>query len=85
MNTHAQNGTWLAPAVYQFVAADTSGAARITETISGTTRVIAEPVIAFSITSVPALGTPVVVVALTLARDDSRASATVSTRLGSAL
>ena len=80
------SGSWLSPALY-----DLRGGS-LSETIGGTTSVLAENATSLSITSAPVnLGHPVVTVAFTLnklnasARIVATASVAVSVRLGAAL
>jgi len=81
----ASSGTWLAPATYDLRSGTVAGTLALTETIAATGKVLAEPVSSFSITSpTVTAGRTLIAVRITLARGNSRASASLVARMGGA-
>jgi Tfp pilus assembly protein PilV len=76
----SDSGTWLAPALYDLRTGSVAGTLALTETVGGVSSVLAEPVTSLSISS-PEVNT-VVVIALTLARNDATVALRESARLG---
>lgn len=79
----ASSGSWLSPATYDLRAGASAGTLALVETQGGASRVLAEPVTFFSITS-PELvaGQTLVEVAVTVGQGDISAGASGSARLG---
>lgn len=79
----ASSASWFAPTVYDLRAGSSAGSLALIETVNSTSRVIAEPVSAFSITSPdPAAGQTVVDVLVTVGQGDISATASGTARLG---
>lgn len=77
------SGTWLLPATYDLRNGTVAGTLALTETDSAGSRVLAEPVSSFSITS-PSVtaGQTLIAVSITLAQAKSSAAASLLVRMG---
>lgn len=81
----ASSSGWLSPTLYDLRAGSSAGTLALVETISATSRVVAEPVTYFSITSPDVTaGQTLVEVSVTVGQGDISATAKGSARLGGA-
>lgn len=81
----ASSGSWFSPTFYDLRAGSSAGTLALVETLSGASRIIAEPVKSFKITSPDlAAGQTLVEVAVTVGQGDISATATGTARLGGA-